>query len=137
TDGLIVLRPLTAADAGAHLAGEDDAIARWLSGGRSSLETVQAYIADCRHNWRNDGPRRAFGIFHSDTGALMGSIEASFAFRSRAVTPLAPGQVNLSIGIFADWRRQGIANRALRLMAQYLATNTDAREMILRIVPEN
>src|SRR5205085_10738982 len=91
----------------------------------------------CKHNWRNGGPRRAFVIFHSETGALMGSIEASFAFRSRAVTPLALGQVNLSIGIFADWRRQGVAKRALRLMAQYLATNTDAKEMILRIAPEN
>ncbi|HMD41276.1 MAG TPA: hypothetical protein VKH15_18460 [Candidatus Acidoferrum sp.] len=32
TDGLIFLRPLSAEDAADHLAGEDDEMAKWLSG---------------------------------------------------------------------------------------------------------
>jgi hypothetical protein len=47
TDGVIFLRPLHPEDALDHLAGEDDEMAKWLSGGRSTLATVQGYIASC------------------------------------------------------------------------------------------
>lgn len=67
TDGVVFLRPLRPEDAVEHLAGEDDEIAKWLSGGRSTLASVQGYIASCEQNWLNDGPRRAFGIFDCAT----------------------------------------------------------------------
>ena len=44
SDDVIFLRPLRIADGPAHLAGEDDEIATYLSGGKSTEETVQAYI---------------------------------------------------------------------------------------------
>jgi hypothetical protein len=60
TDGVIFLRPLHLADAVDHLAGEDEEMAKWLSGGHSTLATVQGYITSCEEHWRNNGSRRAF-----------------------------------------------------------------------------
>ncbi len=131
TDGVIFLRPLNPEDALDHLAGEDDQMARWLSGGRSTLETVRGYIASCEEEWRTNGPRRAFGIFDCATNQLIGSIEANLAYR------LEPGQVNVSYGVFSDWRGRGIAQRALDLMSSYLRSSTELRQMVVRIACEN
>jgi RimJ/RimL family protein N-acetyltransferase len=131
TDGLIFLRPLDAADAGEHLAGEDEEMAKWVSGGRSTPATVEAFIRNNQESWRSGGPRRAFGIFDCASNRLAGFIEVNLA---RVVEPK---QVNVSYGVFRQWRRQGVALRAINLMGEYLRTATEARQMVLRIVPEN
>ena len=94
TDGVIFLRPLHPEDAADHLAGEDDQMAKWLNGGRSTLETVRGYIASCEEQWRTNGPRRAFGVFDCATNRLIGSVEANLAY------PLAPGQANVFVWRF-------------------------------------
>jgi hypothetical protein len=94
TDGVVSLRPPRPEDAADHLAGEDHEIAKWLSGGRSTMATVQSYIRSCEENWRGDGPRRAFGIFDCATNRLIGSIEANLAFPL-----LEPTQANVSYGL--------------------------------------
>jgi len=127
TDGVIFLRPLDLRDAADHLAGEDDEMARWLSGGHSTLADVQRYITSCQENWRTNGPIRAFGISDCASGKLIGSIEANLAYR------LVPGQVNISYGVFPNWRGKGIARRALELMGSYLRHATDVCEMVVRI----
>ncbi len=66
TDSVIRIRPLTQADAPAHLAGEDDEMAKWLNGGRSTAATVQASIANFEEQWCTGGSRRAFGVFDGD-----------------------------------------------------------------------
>jgi len=48
-----------------------------------------------------------------------------------------PGEVNVSYGIFPQWRRKGLAVRAIDLMDQYLRTATEVRQIVLRIFPEN
>lgn len=131
TDGVIFLRPLNAEDAADHLAGEDEEMAKWLSGGRSTPAAVDAFIRNNQESWRNGGPRRAFGVFNCASNRLIGFIEVNLA---RIVEP---GQVNVSYGVFRQWRRQGVALRAINLMDEYLRTATEARQMVLRIVPEN
>ena len=131
TDGVIFLRPQTADDAADHLAGEDEEIARWVSGGRSTPATVEAFIRNNQESWRSRGPRRAFGIFDCATNRLIGFIEVNLA---RLVEP---SQVNVSYGVFPQWRRQGLALRAIDLMDQYLRTATEARQIVLRIAPAN
>ena len=131
TDGVIFLRPLRFVDAVDHLAGEDDEIAKWLSGGRSTLATVQGYITSCEEHWRTSGTRRAFGIFHCSTNRLIGSIEVNLAYQS------IPGQVNISYGVFLNWRGKGVAQRALELVGSYLKRSTELRQMVVRIAPEN
>jgi RimJ/RimL family protein N-acetyltransferase len=131
TDGTIFLRPLGDEDAADHLAGEDEEMATWVSGGRSTPATVDAFIRNNQESWRNGGPRRAFGIFNCASNRLAGFIEVNLA---RLVEP---NQVNVSYGVFPQWRRQGVALRAINLMGEYLRTATDARQMVLRIMPAN
>jgi len=130
-DGTILLRPLTAEDAADHLAGEDDEMAKWVSGGRSTPATVEAFIRNNQESWRSGGPRRAFGIFDCVSNRLLGFIEVNLA---RLVEP---GQVNVSYGVFREWRRQSVALRAINLMDEYLRIETDMRQIVLRISPEN
>jgi RimJ/RimL family protein N-acetyltransferase len=132
TDGVILLRPLMSQDAAAHLAGEDDEIANWLSGGRSTPDTVRQYIARSLEDWQKNGPRRAFGIFDCATGSLVGSVEANLS-----LPHLDSGQANVSYGVFAAWRGKGIALRALRLICEYLTTSTDVCQVVLRTAPGN
>jgi len=62
---------------------------------------------------------------------LAGFIEVNLA---RVVEP---SQVNISYGVFRPWRRQGVALRAINLMGEYLRTATEARQMVLRVMPAN
>ena len=105
TDGAIFLRPLELHDAADHLSGEDDEMARWLSGGHSTLADVQRCITSCQENWRAKGPIRAFGVFDCASGKLIGSIEANLAYRQA-------GPSKVSYGVFPGWSRKGIADRA-------------------------
>lgn len=131
TDGLVFLRPLDPEDAADHLAGEDDEMAKWVSGGRSTPATVEAFIRNNQESWQTGGPRRAFGVFDCASNRLAGFIEVNLARLAK------PNQVNVSYGVFPQWRRQGVALRAINLMGEYLRTATQARQMVLRIVPEN
>src|SRR5216684_8018801 len=131
TDGVIFLRPLTAEDAADHLAGEDEEMAKWVSGGRSTPANVETAIQNWQENWRTGGPRRAFGVFDCVTNRLVGFIEVNLA---RIVEP---GQVNVSYGVFRRWRRQGVAVRTINLIDQYLRTAKEARQIVLRIDPAN
>jgi RimJ/RimL family protein N-acetyltransferase len=131
TDGVIFLRPFTAEDAADHLAGEDEEMAKWVSGGRSTPATVEAFIRNSQENWRSGGPRRAFGVFDCVTNRLVGFIEVNLA---RLVEP---GQVNVSYGVYRQWRRHALALRAIDLMDEYLRTATEARQIVLRIAPAN
>lgn len=131
TDGVIFLRPLGAEDAADHLAGEDEEMARWVSGGRSTPASVEAFIRNNQGSWRNGGPRRVFGVFDCASNRLAGFIEVNLARLAE------PNQVNVSYGVFREWRRQGVALRAINLMSEYLRTATEARQMVLRIMPAN
>jgi len=131
TDGVIFLRPLGAEDAVAHLAGEDEEMAKWVSGGRSTLAGVEAFIRNNQESWRSGGPRRAFGIFDCTSNRLTGFIEVNLARLA------GPNQVNISYGVFPQWRRQGVALRAINLMGEYLRAESEARQMVLRIMPGN
>jgi RimJ/RimL family protein N-acetyltransferase len=131
TDGVIFLRPLTAEDAVDHLAGEDVELAKWLNGGQSTFADVKKAILNWQQNWQTGGPRRAFGVFDSATSRLVGFVEVNLARIAE------PGQVNVSYGVFRQWRRQGLAVRTINLMNQYLRTATEARQIVLRIAPAN
>jgi len=130
-DGVIRLRPLTQADADAHLAGEDDEMAKWLNGGRSTAATVQVAITNFEEQWSTGGPRRAFGVFDCDKDQLIGFVEANLTLLGN------PEEVNVSYGIFAPWRGRGLAGRAINLIAEYLRSATNASKIVLQIAVEN
>src|SRR5258708_15582125 len=131
TDGVVFLRPLTAEDAVEHFAGEDEEMAKWLSGGRSTLANVEKAILNWQQNWQTGGPRRAFGVFDFDTNRLVGFVEVNLARLAE------PGQVNVSYGVVRQWRRRGLAVPTFNLIDHYLRAATEARQIVLRIAPAN
>jgi RimJ/RimL family protein N-acetyltransferase len=45
--------------------------------------------------------------------------------------------VNVSYGIFREWRGHRLAQRALDLTREFLRANTNVRQIVLRIAPAN
>jgi RimJ/RimL family protein N-acetyltransferase len=131
TDGVILLHTLTLAHAAAHLAGEDEEMAKWLNGGHSTAATVKEAILEFGEQWRTKGPRRAFGVFDARNEQLIGFTEANLEILRD------PAKVNVSYGIFSPWRGRGLAGRAIDLVAEYLRSATEASEIVLRIAPGN
>jgi len=132
TDGVILLRPMTPADAATHLAGEDEPTARFLSGGRSTIETVTAWIERCRLSWETNGPVRAFGIREKATGDLVGMVEANLA-----AADYRDSVTNISYGLYPAARGRGYATRAVRLVVRYLVEKTAANIAVIQTHPEN
>ncbi|MFI9359563.1 GNAT family N-acetyltransferase [Kitasatospora sp. NPDC053057] len=146
SDGVITLSPLRPEDAAAHLAGEDEALVRWLSGSPSTPEGVAAYFRHCGEQWETTGQLRAFGIragaageedvegveaVEGENGVLAGTVDLRFEH-----SDLAPGQVNVAYGLYPSWRGRGLATRAVLLASGY-AARVGAREAVIRVEPEN
>jgi RimJ/RimL family protein N-acetyltransferase len=132
TDGIVLLRLMTPADAAEHLAGEDELAARFLSGGRSTIETVLASIERNRLSWDSAGPVRCLGICLAATGVLIGMVEANLA-----APGFRPRVANISYGLYPEARGQGYATRAVALMLRYLTEDSDADVAAIQVHPEN
>lgn len=132
TDRSVTLRPMTPADAELHLAGEDEQTVRFLSWGRSTMETVLAWIEHNRTSLEESGPVRAFGICLTTTGTLVGMVETNMAtsfFRS--------GVANITYGLYPDARGHGYATIAVSLAMRYLVAHTDTDVAAIQVHPEN
>ena len=132
TDGVVTLRPMTPTDAELHLAGEDEPTARFLSGGRSTMETVLAWIERNRVSRETSGPVRSFGICLAATGALIGMVEANMA-----APGFRPGVANISYGLYPEARGNGYATRAVDLITRYLVGQTGTDVAAIQVHPEN
>ncbi len=132
TDGVVRLRPMTPADAEQHLAGEDEPTVRFLSGGRSTMETVLAWIERNRVSLETSGPVRAFGICLADAGTLVGMVEANMS-----APGFRPGVANITYGLYPDVRGTGYATRAVDLLTRYLVDQTDTEVAAIQVHPEN
>jgi RimJ/RimL family protein N-acetyltransferase len=131
SDGIIALSPLRLDDAATHLAGEDEPMVRWLSGGPGTREGVEAYIRHCEEQWETAGPLRAFGIRVGADETLAGTIDLRFT-----AAGLAPGQVNIAYGLYPTWRGRGLATRAVLLASRFVASE-GGKEAVIRVEPEN
>ncbi len=132
TDGVVTLRPMTPADAESHLAGEDEQTVRFLSGGRSTMETVLLWIECNRVSHEASGPVRVFGICLTDIGTLVGMVEANMA-----TSFFRPGVANVTYGLYPDARGHGYATRAVYLAMRYLVDHTDTDVAAIQVHPEN
>ncbi|MGW0291172.1 GNAT family N-acetyltransferase [Streptomyces tuirus] len=122
SDGIITLSPLCLDDAEAHLAGEDEMLVRWLSGGPGTREGVETYTRRCRDQWDAAGPLRAFGIRVGTENTLAGTIDLRFVAED-----LSPGQVNVAYGLYPSWRGRCLATRAVLLASRYAASEDGTR----------
>lgn len=59
----ITVEPLRLEDAEAILAAEDEETIRWLTGGRSSVESTREYVRDLDRRAVNGSTKRAFCIW--------------------------------------------------------------------------
>ncbi|MEV0292273.1 GNAT family N-acetyltransferase [Nocardia sp. NPDC050710] len=128
SDGVISLRPITVADAQAHLAGEDSELVRWSGGGASTLEGV---IADFERG-ADEAHTRTFAIVELADDTMVGGLGV------QTKRPyLAAGQASLVYGLYPEWRGRGLATRAVVLGCRFLARTGLAEEAVLRINPAN
>lgn len=134
---VVELRALTVADAEAHLAGEDDATVRWLSGGRSTLEGTRRYLEHLAESARRGTGKQGFGV--DLDGRLAGYVDYDPDGEPYEVAghAIGPGDVNLAYAVHPWARGRGVAVEAVRLVCDRLrATGTGCRALI-RVEPGN
>lgn len=131
SDGTVTLSPLRLDDVEAHLAGEDDLLVRWLTGGPATRQGVEAYIRQCREQWVTAGPLRSFGIRVRSGATLVGTVDLRFEGEG-----LDSGQVNVAYGLYPVWRGHGLATRAVNLVCRY-AAEQGATEAVVKVEPQN
>jgi RimJ/RimL family protein N-acetyltransferase len=130
TDGVVLLTAHTPADAEAHLAQEDEEQARrfgWYPA-RSTMEHVLAAFARWQEAWNMGGATRALAMREVAGGALAGGCEIRLKDE---------GIAHLSYYTFPDFRRRGLAARAVRLACAYAFTELGVERAELYIEPDN
>jgi RimJ/RimL family protein N-acetyltransferase len=122
TDGVIVLNGYTDSDIAAHLAGEDEGIARhsgpWPQA--STEATVRDAATRWSHDWKAGGPTRAFAARETATGRLLGGYE---------LRRQPDGSAHVSYWTSGGERRRGYATRALALLLQYAADRREGNSL--------
>jgi RimJ/RimL family protein N-acetyltransferase len=129
TDGVLLLKPLVTTDAQEWLEGEDEEQLRWFEAPRPArLSDVQNFIASCQASWRISGDHRHWGIRRVGSESLLGGVD---------VRVLSSEVVNLSYLVFPQFRRQGVARGASRLVLNYAALSMGAKTGVIKMLPEN
>jgi RimJ/RimL family protein N-acetyltransferase len=127
----IELRPLTAADAEAHCAGEDEQTVRWLTGGYGDVEGTIEFFEGLAANAEAGVGKRGLGIWKS--GRLCGYIDYTLDIDDG----IDADDVALSYAIHPWARGQGVAVEAVRLLCDVLRTNKIGTRAAIRVEPEN
>jgi RimJ/RimL family protein N-acetyltransferase/8-oxo-dGTP pyrophosphatase MutT (NUDIX family) len=133
TDGPVTLRPWRDQDVAEAIAGHDEEIAFWFGfeAVSPSREAMSRAIREWRAAYTEDRRMVAFAIEHA--AALAGSCE---------VRRGAAGTGELSWALYAGHRGQGIATRAVRMLADYALTETGQHGLGMdrveaKVEPEN
>lgn len=129
TDGVIVLTPLSMADADEWLAGEDEEQIRWFEfPGPAQLTDVRRFISETIESWKTLSGHWYWGIRTVGDSPLIGGVD---------LRDLGNYDVNLSYVIFPSFRNQGFARRASALALQYAREVLSARSVVIKILPGN
>jgi RimJ/RimL family protein N-acetyltransferase len=134
TDQAVLLRPFVLKDVEEHLAGEDEEQIKWLSGGKSTRETIRNWIQRNQEYWEKDGPIFTFAIVEAKTHTLIGMVEANTD--DERVEGIQKGEANISYGLYPFARRKGYASRAVNLIMSFLQRK-GLHAAIIRVDPGN
>ncbi|VBA57508.1 Mycothiol acetyltransferase [Mycobacterium attenuatum] len=135
SDGALTLSPLCVDDAEAHLAGEDEQLIRWYSGGPGTPEGVEAYLHHCQQQWATGGLLRAFAIRAGTEQILAGTVDLRFEGGELSARA-GLGQVDVAYGLYPAWRGRGLATRAVDLVCHY-AAEQGASTAVVKVEPGN
>lgn len=130
TDGVARLDAFTPRDLEAHLAGEDEELARrfgWYPA-TSTPETARAAFDRWAEEWERDGSTRAFAVREAPTGTLVGGFE----LRLRAERT---GEISYWTG--RTHRRRGFATRAVRLGCRFGFDQLGLARLAAYVEPDN
>ncbi len=111
SDGIVTIRPSTADDAQVLILGRDEVFQRFLGEGSPEPRPTACIVVD---------------------DAVVGWVDYDHDREW-----LAPDEVNLGYNVFGPYRRRGYATRAVRLLLQHLAVDTEWRIGTLLIHPDN
>jgi RimJ/RimL family protein N-acetyltransferase len=129
-DETVFLDAFRLQDAEAHLAGEDEELARrfgWYPG-QSTLAGVLETIERWQAQWSTQGPTRCFALRMASNGELVGGCELR----------LQPdGTASMSYWTFPQYRRRGLGTRAVQLAAEYAFACLQVAEIELYSEPDN
>ena len=115
TDGVVTIRPTTDADVPVLVAGRDEVSKRFLGAEDPESRPIACIV-----------------LGDADDGTVVGWVD-----HDHARSWLADDEVNLGYCLFAEHRGNGYATRALKLLVQHLAADTDWRVASLVIDREN
>ena len=128
SDDIVRLRPFALSDAPAIAAAcADPELARFIPGIPVPYTDADAnaYVAAAATEWAT-GQRRPFAIVSATDGMFLGAIEVSLGEEGSVGYWVAP-----------EARRQGVATRALVLLAQWAVTAAGVERLALTTHPEN
>ncbi|MDX2968050.1 GNAT family N-acetyltransferase [Kribbella solani] len=136
---MIELRPLTAADAEAHCAGEDEHTVRWLTGGYGDVEGTIEFFNWLAGNAATGAGKRGFGIWKSEgrAGAVPARLCGYIDYTPDLADGLDPDDVALAYAVHPWARGQGIAPEAVRLICDVLRANETGTRAAIRVEPGN
>ena len=128
---VVELRPLTAEDAEAHCAGEDELVVRWLTGGYGTVEGTAEHFAVLADNAETGIGKRGFGVWVD--GRLGGYVD----FDPYLDDGRSPDEVNLSYCVHPWARGRGVAVEAVRLTCDVLRRDRIGSRAAIRVGPDN
>lgn len=128
-DDAVVLRPITKGDIQSYLDRQDAEMAsRFEWPGPATADDVQKAVSHWIESWECGGRERNFAIVDPSTGEMIGDCELELR---------SDGLVNVMYVVFSDWRRRGVAIRAVRLLADHAADVFPGHPLLFRIHPDN
>lgn len=130
SDGVVLLDEFGPGDIDAHVANEDEEIARrfgWWPN-RSTADHARAAFESWAASWASDGPIRAFAVREIATATLVGTCELRLEEDQVA-------RASYSIGPRA--RRRGFGSRAVALAAQWAFDCLGVARIELYIASDN
>ena len=110
-DGAVTIRPSSADDIAALVAGRDDVFHRFLGEGSPDPRPTACVVVD--------------------------DVVVGWVDYDRDRTWLEPDEVNVGYNVFAPYRGNGYATRAVQLLLRHLAVDTEWRTATLLIDPAN
>ena len=127
----IELRALTAADAAAHCAGEDELTVRWLTGGYGDVEDTIEYFEVLAGNTNAGVGKRGLGVWMS--GRLCGYID----YDPDIDDGIEPQDVSIAYAVHPWARGRGVAVEAVRLVCDVMRKDQIGTRAAIRVEPEN